>query len=125
MAQAETPPILVRNSSSSGSPSQRARAPVATIRVSARIRPSPSKREAKGPLAQLDRLHRSRGELRAEALRLLAHLLHQLGTQDALGEARVVVDVGGEHELAAGHVGGIVAASALHDQRLAGSARDA
>ena len=41
-------------------------------------------------------------ELGAEALGLLAELHHQLGAEDAVGEAGVVLDVGGEHELAAG-----------------------
>ena len=39
--------------------------------------------------------------LRAEALRLGAEQLHQLGALDAVGEARVVLDVGGDHQLAA------------------------
>ena len=39
MAQAETPPIFVRNSSSSGRLSHFARAPVATMSVSAVISP--------------------------------------------------------------------------------------
>ena len=39
MAQAETPPIFVRNSSSSGRLSHFARAPVATMTVSAVISP--------------------------------------------------------------------------------------
>ena len=41
-------------------------------------------------------------ELGAEPLRLLAELRHELGAEDAVGEARVVLDVGGEHQLAAG-----------------------
>ena len=41
-------------------------------------------------------------ELRAEALGLRAHLAHQLRAEDAVAEAGVVVDVGGDHELAAG-----------------------
>ena len=40
-------------------------------------------------------------ELGAESLGLLAELDHQLGAEDAVGEARVVLDVGGEHELPA------------------------
>ena len=40
--------------------------------------------------------------LGAEALRLLAEALHQLGAQDALGEAGVVLDVGRDHQLTAG-----------------------
>ena len=40
----------------------------------------------------------------AESLRLLAELLHQLRTLDALGEAGVVLDVGGDHQLPHRHV---------------------
>ena len=40
-------------------------------------------------------------ELGTEALRLLAELHHQLGPEDAVGEAGEVLDVGGEHELPA------------------------
>jgi hypothetical protein len=38
----------------------------------------------------------------ADMLGLLRHLLHQPRTLDDVGEARVVLDVGGDHELAAG-----------------------
>ena len=41
-------------------------------------------------------------ELRAEAGRLLAELHHELGAHDAVGEAGEFLDVGGQHELAAG-----------------------
>ena len=41
-------------------------------------------------------------ELGTEALGLLAHLAHQLGPEDPGREAGVVLDLGGEHELAAG-----------------------
>ena len=47
----------------------------------------------------LDLLHREDG---AEALRLLAHQVHQLRPEDALGEAGIVLDVGGDGELPAG-----------------------
>ena len=43
-----------------------------------------------------------RQDLGPEPLRLLLHLLHQLGAEDAVGEARIVLDVGREHQLAAG-----------------------
>src|SRR4029450_7190411 len=43
---------------------------------------------------------------RAEALRLLLEALHHLGPRDRLGEARVVLDVGRQHQLAAGHEAG-------------------
>ncbi len=39
-------------------------------------------------------------DFRAKALCLLLHLDHELGALDALGEARVVLDLGGLHELA-------------------------
>ena len=42
--------------------------------------------------------------------RLLTELDHELGTEDAVGEAGIVLDIGGEHELPAG-------ADALHDDR--------
>ena len=35
-----------------------------------------------------------------EALRLGAHVLHQLGAHDALLKAREVIDLGGDHQLA-------------------------
>ena len=41
-------------------------------------------------------------DLGADVLGLLLHLLHQPRALDDLGEARVVLDVGGDGELAAG-----------------------
>ncbi len=41
-------------------------------------------------------------ELGAEALGLLAELRHEVGADDAVGEARVVLDVGRQHQLPAG-----------------------
>jgi len=38
---------------------------------------------------------------RADVFGLLDHLLHQPGTLDDVGEARIVLDVGGDGELAA------------------------
>jgi hypothetical protein len=38
---------------------------------------------------------------RSETFRLLLELLHQLGTRDPLWEPRVVLDIGGQHELSA------------------------
>ena len=52
-------------------------------------------------------------ELGAEALGLLAELHHELGAHDPVGEAGVVLDVGGEHQLPAG-------ADALDDDRARG-----
>ena len=43
-------------------------------------------------------------EFRAEFLRLLAHVLNQLRPQDAIREAREILDVRGERKLAAGLV---------------------
>ena len=40
-------------------------------------------------------------DLGTEALGLLLHLRHEIGTLDAVGEAREVLDIGGVHELAA------------------------
>ena len=40
-------------------------------------------------------------DLGAEALGLLLHLRHEVGTLDAVREAREVLDIGGVHELAA------------------------
>ena len=55
-----------------------------------------------GPSREVDAVGVGGDELGAEALGLLAELRHQLGPEDAVGEAGVVLDVGGEHELAAG-----------------------
>jgi hypothetical protein len=44
-----------------------------------------------------------RDELGALALGLAAEPLHEVGARDLLDEARVVLDVGREHQLAAGH----------------------
>src|SRR6185437_14827294 len=55
-------------------------------------------------------------ELRAETLRLGAHRLHELRAEDAVAEAGIVLDVGGDHQLAA--VG-----EALEDERLQVRAR--
>ncbi len=41
-------------------------------------------------------------ELGAEALGLLPELRHEVGAHDPVGEARVVLDVGRQHELPAG-----------------------
>ena len=40
--------------------------------------------------------------LRADMLGLLLHLLHQPGALDDVGEAGIILDVGGDGELAAG-----------------------
>ena len=53
-------------------------------------------------------------QLGAEALGLLAQVVHQVGTHDPVGEAGEVLDVGGVHQRAAG------GDRALEDQRLRG-----
>ena len=65
---------------------------------------------------EVDAVGVGRHELRAEAHRLLAELRHELGTEDPGRETREVLDVGGEHELAAG-------ADALDDERVQVRAR--
>ena len=64
-------------------------------------------------------------ELGAEALRLGAHRLHQLGAEDAVAEAGIVLDVGGDHQLAAvgealEHQGLEVGARGVQGGRVAG-----
>ena len=58
------------------------------------------------PLGEVDRRDLGGDELGAEPRCLLAHVLHQFGAHDAVGEAGEVLDLGGEHELPAGLVGG-------------------
>src|SRR5690349_10783697 len=53
-------------------------------------------------LLEVDVLDLLDAENRAEALRLLAHEVHQLRTEDSFGEAGVVLDVRRDRELAAG-----------------------
>ena len=55
-------------------------------------------------------------ELGAEPLGLLAELRHEVGTEDSVGKTRVVLDVGGQHELAA-------RLQALDDERMQVGAR--
>ena len=57
--------------------------------------------EPERPVREVDPGDLGREELGPEAGRLLAEGLHELGAHDPLDEARVVLDVGGEHELAA------------------------
>ena len=61
-------------------------------------------------LAEVDRGDLRGEELGAEAGGLLAEVHHQLGAHDALGEAGEVLDLGGEHQLAAGLVAGAATA---------------
>ena len=60
-------------------------------------------------------------DLGAEALGLLAHVVHQLGTTNSLGEAGEVLDIGGGGELATG--GGAVGEHALVQDGLEFSTR--
>ena len=55
-----------------------------------------------GRVGEVDPVDVGGDELGAEPLGLLPELHHELGAHDALGEAGVVLDVGGEHQLAAG-----------------------
>ena len=57
-------------------------------------------RERRG--REVDRVDVGGHELGAEPLGLLAELRHEVGAEDPVGEAGVVLDVGREHELPAG-----------------------
>ena len=76
----------------------------------------PPTRTRIGRTREVDLVDVGGDELGAEALGLLAELRHEIGTDDAVGEARVVLDVGRQHELAAG-------LDALDDERLQVGAR--
>ena len=54
-----------------------------------------------GRFEQVDLLDVAHQELGAEALRLRAEALHQVGAEDALGEPGIVLDVGGVDQLPA------------------------
>ena len=53
------------------------------------------------PASEVHRHNVLGDHVRAEALRLLAHRLHQLGAEHGIDEARIVLDVRGEHQLTA------------------------
>src|SRR6266511_69143 len=57
--------------------------------------------ELQRPLREVDARHLARVEPRAEPLRLLLHPLHQLGAEDRLDEAGVVLDLARDGELPA------------------------
>ena len=57
--------------------------------------------DGEGPAVEVDLDDLLPLRQRPEAARLVAHLLHQLGAHDPLGEAGVVLDVGGDGELPA------------------------
>jgi len=56
---------------------------------------------AEGLLREVDAGHVVRQELRAEALGLAPEVLHHLRAHDPVGVARIVLDVAGDHQLAA------------------------
>ena len=85
-------------------------APVEMMIDRARYSVSPT-HTPNGRLGEVDPVDVGGHELRAEAGGLLADLHHQLGPEDAVGEAGEVLDVGGEHQLPAG-------ADALDDDRV-------
>jgi hypothetical protein len=58
--------------------------------------------EAERTLAELELGHQIGDDLGADMGRLLLHLLHQPGALDHVGEAGIVLDVGGDGELSAG-----------------------
>ena len=85
---------------SASSPSMSDWAPVDTMTVSARCSWSRT-HTSERPLAEVDGGDLLGEVLGAEASGLVPHAHHQLRAQDALGEAGEVLDLGGEHELAA------------------------
>ena len=82
-------------------PSHRAEAPVATITAWARYS-VPRAQMPERALGEVDPVDVDIDHPGTEALRLGAHRGHQLRALDAVGEARVVLDVAGQHQLAAG-----------------------
>ncbi len=58
--------------------------------------------EPERPLREIDLAHVVADELGPDMLGLLLHLLHQPGALDDVGEAGIVLDIGGDGELAAG-----------------------
>ena len=100
MAQAETPKPLNFSSDGSAEPA-RLRAGgendgVGEIDVAAVAG------QAERPLRQFELGDEIGDDLGADMGRLLFHLLHQPRALDHIGEARIVLDVGGDGELAAG-----------------------
>jgi hypothetical protein len=53
------------------------------------------------PLRQFHLVHMIGNDARADVRGLRLHLLHQPGTLDDIGKARIVLDVGGDRQLAA------------------------
>ena len=75
--------------------------------------------DAERALGEVDTRHLLREELGTEPLGLGAEVHHQLRSHDPVGEAGVVLDVGGEHQLPAGLIG-CRRRLALDDERRAG-----
>lgn len=75
-----------------------------------------------GPLGQIQLGDGLGDDLGTEALGLGAHLVHQLGTADTVGEAGEVLDISGGGQLATG--GGTVSEHTLVQDRLKFSARE-
>ncbi|MGY4482612.1 hypothetical protein ACVWWR_001803 [Bradyrhizobium sp. LM3.2] len=99
MAQAETPKPL--KFSSEEMPSQRAWAPVGEDHGLGEIDVAAIAGEAERPLRGVELDHQIGLDLGAHMQRLLLHLLHQPGALDHVGEARIVLDIGRDGELAA------------------------
>ena len=57
--------------------------------------------DAEGPLPEFERHDGVVFDAGADMFGLRAHLLHEPGALDRLGEARIILDVGGDHELTA------------------------
>ena len=94
----------------------RACAPVEMMIVCAAYSSCRRPTRASGSRREVDAIDVGGDELGAEAHGLLAELRHELGPEDPVGETREVLDVGGEHELAAG-------ADALDHERVQVGAR--
>ena len=103
VAQAETP--RPRSRVSLSRPSHSADAPVATMTDWARYS-VPRAQIRNGRSGEVDPVDVDVDDPRPEPLGLGAERGHQVGALDAVREARVVLDVAGEHQLAAGRGAG-------------------
>ena len=86
---------------SDGRPSQLGRRAGRDDRASRRSGVSAPTSSVNGRFDEVDLGHVAEHERRPEPRRLLAEDLHHLRAEDAVGEARIVLDVGGDGELAA------------------------
>src|ERR1035437_7277506 len=82
-----------------------------------------SQPRTKGPDGGVEFVHFFDTQISAKARGLLAHLYHEFWSGDGLGKPRVVLDVGGEHDLAAGLIAG-QRGFALNDDRIQSRAGD-